>query len=93
MSNGDYLPCFLVDGLVAGLWRSVDGDGKRGIELEPFHPLGPDDLHALEAEAEALATFVAEREPGVYRRYTEAWARRRAGRQAVDERGARRVGG
>jgi hypothetical protein len=88
MSNGDYLPCFLVDGLVAGLWRSVDRNGKRGIELEPFHPLGADDLHALEAEAGALATFVAEREPGVYRRYTEAWARRRAGRQTVEDRGA-----
>lgn len=24
--NGDTLPCLLVDGLVAGVWRAVDGE-------------------------------------------------------------------
>jgi hypothetical protein len=68
-SNGDVLPSVLVDGLVAGVWRPVEG----GIEATAFHKLSKDDWRGLEAEARALVTFLAEREPLVYRRYARWW--------------------
>jgi hypothetical protein len=46
---------FLVDGHVAGTWRS---DGQR-IELTPFEALPADDRRALDDEAERLAAFHA----------------------------------
>jgi hypothetical protein len=36
--NGDVLPSLLVDGLVAGAWRPVEG----GIEATAFHRLSKD---------------------------------------------------
>jgi hypothetical protein len=68
-SNGDTLPTLLVDGYVAGVWRPLDG----AIEATAFHPLSDDDWTGLETEARALRTFLAERDPAVYRRYTRWW--------------------
>jgi hypothetical protein len=53
--NGDVQQTFLVDGLVAGLWRHEAGR----IELEPFAPLPRDARRALDEEARALAAFHA----------------------------------
>jgi Winged helix DNA-binding domain len=69
-SNGDVLPTLLVDGLVAGVWRPVEG----GIEATAFHGLDAEKWRGLEAEATALRAFIADRDPFVYRRYGRWWA-------------------
>jgi Winged helix DNA-binding domain len=69
-SNGDTLPAILVDGYVAGVWRPVDD----GIEATAFRPLTNADWTGLTTEAQALRRFLADREPGVYRRYGRWWA-------------------
>ncbi|MEU9234246.1 winged helix DNA-binding domain-containing protein [Streptomyces subrutilus] len=69
--NGDVLPTLLVDGHVAGVWRPVGG----GVEAAAFHPLPDDTWEALAAEAAALVSFLAPRDPGVYRRYGHWWAK------------------
>jgi hypothetical protein len=51
--NGDVKRTFLLDGYVAGLWTVDDGR----IELDPFEPVPRGEVHALEAEASALAEF------------------------------------
>ena len=67
--NGDALPVFLVDGVVAGRWwATADGTDTR-IELEPFGRLAARDRRALEALGDRLATFVAPHEPNVYSRF------------------------
>jgi len=67
---GDVLPSFTVDGYVAGLWwAELTGGGRPRIVLEPFEPLAPADRAALEAEGQALAAVIAQREPEVYSRY------------------------
>jgi Winged helix DNA-binding domain len=68
--NGDVLPTLLVDGRVAGVWRPV-GDG---IEATAFHRLPDDAWAGLAAEARGLRLLLADREPGVYRRYGRWWA-------------------
>jgi hypothetical protein len=68
-NNGDVLPTLLVDGYVAGVWRTLDGR----IEASAFHRLPGDAWEGLEAEASALRTFLAEREPSPYRRYNRWW--------------------
>ena len=68
-SNGDVLPTLLVDGYVAGVWRPVEG----GIEATAFHDLPDDVWDGLAAEARSLTTFLADRDPNVYRRYTHWW--------------------
>jgi hypothetical protein len=68
-NNGDVLPTLLVDGQVAGVWRPVEG----GIEATAFHKLPREAWKGLEAEARSLVTFLAEREPTVYRRYARWW--------------------
>lgn len=73
--NGDVLPSLLVDGYVAGVWRPVDGQ----IEATAFHPLSDDAWEGLAAEAGSLLTFLAGREPDVYRRYNHWWAKLPAG--------------
>ena len=70
--NGDVLPTLLVDGYVAGAWRSVED----GIEATAFHTLPPDAWKALEAEARSLLVFLADREPLVYRRYGHWWTKK-----------------
>jgi hypothetical protein len=69
--NGDVLPTVLVDGYVAGVWRPVED----GIEVTALHPIAEDAWVGLDAEARALRAFLADREPGVYRRYGHWWAR------------------
>jgi hypothetical protein len=67
--NGDVLPTLLVDGCVAGVWRPVEG----GIEATAFHRLSRETWHGLAAEAAALVSFLADRDPAVYRRYGHWW--------------------
>ncbi|MGV9263252.1 winged helix DNA-binding domain-containing protein [Kitasatospora sp. NPDC003701] len=69
--NGDVLPTLLVDGYVAGVWRAVDG----GIEATAFHPLPGHVWKGLATEAGSLTAFLADRDPGVYRRYDHWWAK------------------
>lgn len=68
-NNGDVLPTLLVDGVVAGVWRPVDG----GIEATAFQPLSDEAWAGLATEAEALVAFLADRDPTVYRRYARWW--------------------
>jgi hypothetical protein len=68
--NGDVLPTLLVDGLVAGVWRPIEG----GIEASAFRELSHDVWHALEAEAKDLVRLLDARERLVYRRYARWWA-------------------
>jgi hypothetical protein len=69
-TNGDVLPALLVDGLVAGVWRTTDD----GIEATAFHPLADDPWEGLEAEARDLLRFLADRERSIYRRYGHWWS-------------------
>lgn len=69
-TNGDVLPTLLVDGQVAGLWRST----AEGIEAAAFRPLPAKTWKALSAEASTLTTFLADREPTVYSRYNRWWS-------------------
>jgi len=73
--NGDLLPTVLVDGLVSGVWRAVEG----GVEVTLFRPLGAAEAEALEGEAQALARFLGARDPGVYGRYGHWWTKGLAG--------------
>jgi hypothetical protein len=84
--NGDVLPTLLVDGYVAGVWRSVDG----GIEATAFHPLSEDVWEELSAEAEALTALLADRQSAIYSRHHNWWrhlpsAETRRLSSAVDE--------
>ena len=68
--NGDVLPTYMVNGLVAGLWWAEGGhDEPTRIVLEPFEPFDARTRQALEKESERLAEFLVSREPRVYRRY------------------------
>lgn len=67
--NGDMLPCLLVDGQVAGVWRAADG----GLELTTFRKLGKAAWQGLTEEAEKLSVLLADRDPAVYRRYGHWW--------------------
>jgi hypothetical protein len=69
--NGDVLPTLLVDGLVAGVWRPLEG----GIEASAFQPLPDDAWNALDTEARALRAFLADRDPKVFGgRYAHWWS-------------------
>jgi hypothetical protein len=52
--NGDVAQTFLIDGLVAGTWRTTKGK----VELEPFASLPRDALRALREEAARLEEFL-----------------------------------
>jgi DNA glycosylase AlkZ-like len=67
--NGNVLPTLLVDGHVAGVWRPA-GDG---IEATTFHELPERAWQGLADEARALVSFLAARDPAVYRRYAHWW--------------------
>ncbi|WP_369214923.1 winged helix DNA-binding domain-containing protein [Streptomyces flavofungini] len=67
--NGDVLPCLLVDGQVAGVWRATDD----GVELTAFHQLSKAAWQGLTEEAEKLSLLIADRDPAVYRRYGHWW--------------------
>jgi hypothetical protein len=57
--NADFLPTFLVDGFVAGLWSVTEAGGTATIRLEPFASITRPDRAALEEEAGRLVRFVA----------------------------------
>lgn len=68
--NGDFLPTFLVDGLVAGRW-SVGTEAATGrLRLEPFGRVPRADRAALVEEGERLVRYV---EPEADR-YDVTWA-------------------
>lgn len=67
--NGDVLPTVLVDGAVAGVWRVIDGS----VEVTAFEPLPTQAWRGLAAEAGSLTSFLADRDPAVYRRYAHWW--------------------
>ena len=69
--NGDTLPTFTVDGVVAGLWwAKAEPGGRTRIAIEPFRPpVRRADMRALEEEGELLAALVEPLEPAVYSRY------------------------
>lgn len=67
--NGDVLPCLLVDGRVAGVWRATG----KGLELTAFRRLEKSAWRGLTEEAERLSAFLAERDPEVYGRYAHWW--------------------
>jgi len=67
--NGDLLPTLLVDGYVAGVWRTVDG----GIEATAYHRLSRNAWRGLETEAASLLRFLADRDPNPYGRYGHWW--------------------
>jgi Winged helix DNA-binding domain len=70
-TNGDVLPTLLVDGQVAGVWRTTD----EGIEATAFHRLAEGDWTGLDEEARALRRFLAERDATPYRRFAHWWAK------------------
>ncbi|MFB6889101.1 winged helix DNA-binding domain-containing protein [Kitasatospora sp. NPDC056327] len=56
--NGIVLGSLLVDGLVAGSWRTAEEPGERwSVTIRPFAPLGRADRRAAEAEAERVLAF------------------------------------
>lgn len=57
--NGDFLPTFLVDGYVAGLWSVESGPKEAVLRLEPFASVPPAECRALEDEGERLVRYVA----------------------------------
>ena len=68
--NGDTLPSFTVDGMVAGLWwAEPDRSGRPRIVLDPFRALSSTARRALEREGEQLADVLEPLEPTVYARY------------------------
>jgi len=68
--NGDVLPTVLVDGHVAGVWRPV----AAGIEVTAFRPLPEQAWEELAEQARSLVSFLAGREPLIYRRHANWWA-------------------
>lgn len=67
--NGDALPCLLVDGQVAGVWRATGAT----LHLTAFRTLGKTAWQGLTEEAEELSALIAARDPAVYRRYGHWW--------------------
>jgi hypothetical protein len=55
--NGDVLPTFLVDGLVAGVWQAPL-KGRAAIMLTPLGPISARDRLAVEREAEQLLAWL-----------------------------------
>ena len=70
-TNGDTLPTVLVDGFVAGVWRSLD----TGIEVTALRPIPAAAWDELAAEASSLIRFLGERDPKLYSRYRRWWKR------------------
>ena len=67
--NGDVLATVLVDGYVAGVWRPVEA----GIEVTALGPVDDEAWRQLDTEAQALVSFLADRDPSVYQRYARWW--------------------
>jgi winged helix DNA-binding protein len=56
--NGDVLPTFLVDGVVAGMWSVERARDRATLVLEPFAPLPRGTRRELEAEGERLLRWI-----------------------------------
>jgi hypothetical protein len=56
--NGDVLPTFLVDGIVAGMWNVERTRDKATLLLEPFAPLPRKARDELAAEGERLLRWI-----------------------------------
>lgn len=56
--NGDFLPTFLVDGLVAGLWSVTVAGDEAVLTLAPFATVPRADRRTLEDEGERLVRYV-----------------------------------
>jgi hypothetical protein len=69
--NGDFLPTFLVDGMVAGLWAVAVARGTATLTLTPFGKVAAKVRRDLETEANALVRFV---EPEA-KKHEVTWAR------------------
>ena len=69
--NGDVLATVLVHGLVAGLWRIVEG----AVEVTAFHSLPDDAWDGIEREARGLLALLDGRDGAVYGRYGHWWSR------------------
>jgi hypothetical protein len=54
------LPTFLVDGLVAGMWRSERKRKDATLTITPFAPLSPATQRELAEEGEGLIRFIEE---------------------------------
>jgi hypothetical protein len=67
--NGDVLATILVDGWVAGVWRTV----PAGIEITAFRSLDEGAWDGLEAEARGLLDFLSSRDPTPYKRFNNWW--------------------
>lgn len=52
------LPSFLVDGVVAGMWRSERKRGDATLTITPFAPLPPTAQRDLVSEGEGLIRFI-----------------------------------
>lgn len=73
-TGGDTLPAVLVDGHVAGVWRSIEtGDGDLGIEVTAFSELTPEQWEQAEAEAGPIRTLLSARAPEPFRRFYRWW--------------------
>ncbi len=70
--NGDVLPTFLVDGLVAGLWSLERARDRATLVLEPFEPLPRATRRELEAEGERLARWIEDDATSVVVRWPSA---------------------
>lgn len=67
--NGDVLPTVLVDGRVAGVWRS----GPDCIEIGALEPIDPDSWEALDNEARLLLRTLADRDHNIVGRTGTWW--------------------
>jgi hypothetical protein len=56
--NGDVLPTFLVDGVVAGMWTVERKRDKATLSLEPFAPLPRKIRDELAAEGDRLVRWI-----------------------------------
>jgi hypothetical protein len=56
--NGDVLPTFLVDGMVAGMWSVERAKDRATLQLEPFAPLPRRVRGELEDEGERLVRWI-----------------------------------
>lgn len=57
--NGDVLPTFLIDGMVAGLWSVETLKGRAVLRIDPFAAIPPKERAALSDEAERLVHYAA----------------------------------
>lgn len=56
--NGDVLPTFLVDGVVAGMWSAIRARDAATLRLEPFEIIDPSTRLLLEEEGLRLIRFI-----------------------------------